>query len=113
MEHRMELPTERLKKFFNNVISDTSTENIIEQLEPLAEDEINSIRDFLQHIDMLTYDRMIVIDNELKKEFEEDRRGLGFASPDPRRKRFHVIAGNYVSEIPALKSQCVTRLSDW
>lgn len=68
----MGLPTERLKEFFNNVINDTSTENIIQQLEPLAEDEINSIRDFLQNIDMLTYDRMIVIDNELRKEFEED-----------------------------------------
>jgi len=72
MEHRMGLPTEKLKEFFINIISDTSTENIIEQLEPLAEDEINSIRDFLQQIDMLTYDRMTVIDNELKKQFEED-----------------------------------------
>lgn len=68
----MGLPTEKLKEFFINIISDTSTENIIEQLEPLAEDEINSIRDFLQQIDMLTYDRMTVIDNELKKQFEED-----------------------------------------
>tara|TARA_R100001440_G_scaffold19195_2_gene32428 strand:- start:7916 stop:8158 length:243 start_codon:yes stop_codon:yes gene_type:complete len=67
----MGLPTERLKEFFNNIISDTSAENIIQQLEPLAEDEINSIRDFLQQLDMLTYDRMIIIDKKLDEEFEQ------------------------------------------
>lgn len=72
----MGLPTERLKEFFNNIISDTSTENIIQQLEPLAEDEINSIRDFLQQLDMLTYDRMTIIDKQLDEEFEQSMEQL-------------------------------------
>ena len=68
----MTLPTNKLKKFFDKVIVDTSTENIIEQLEGLAEDEINSLRDFVQQIEILSYDRMTIIDKELKKQFEED-----------------------------------------
>lgn len=72
----MGLPTERLKEFFNNIISDTSAENIIQQLEPLAEDEINSIRDFLQQLDMLTYDRMIVVDKQLDEEFKQSMEQL-------------------------------------
>lgn len=72
----MGLPTERLKEFFNNIISDTSAENIVKQLEPLAEDEINSIRDFLQQLEMLTYDRMIVIDKQLDEEFQQSMEQL-------------------------------------
>jgi len=68
----MTLPTNKLKTFFDKVIVDTSTENIIEQLEGLAEDEINSLRDFVQQIEILSYDRMTIIDKELKKQFEED-----------------------------------------
>ena len=68
----MTLPTNKLKKFFDEVIVDTSTENIIEQLEGLAEDEINSLRNFVQQIEILSYDRMTIIDKELKKQFEED-----------------------------------------
>ena len=72
----MGFPTERLKQFFNNIIVDTSPENIIEQLEPLAEDEINSIRDFIQQVDMLTYDRMTVLDKRLNQEFEQSMEQL-------------------------------------
>ena len=72
----MTLPTEKLKQFFDKIIIDTSTENIIEQLEGLTEDEIYSLRNFIQQLEILSYDRITVIDKKLDEEFKQSMEQL-------------------------------------
>ena len=72
----MPLPTEKLKQFFDKIIIDTSTENIIEQLEGLTEDEIYSLRNFIQQLEILSYDRITVIDKKLDEEFKQSMEQL-------------------------------------
>ena len=68
----MKLPTDNLKNFMLKIIDDYSDENISSSLKLLAEDEINSVRNFLNAIDIHVSDRIQQIDNMLDRQLKKE-----------------------------------------
>jgi len=58
------LPTQNLLKFIDKMKDDYSDESITSALLSLTEDEINSLRNFVNAIDTHTYDRIMQIDED-------------------------------------------------
>jgi len=68
----MKLPTDNLKNFMLKIIDDYSDENISSSLKLLAEDEINSVRNFVNAIDIHVSDRIQQIDNMLDRQLKKE-----------------------------------------
>ena len=59
-----QLPTQNLLRFIDKMKDDYSDESITSELASLTEDEINSLRNFVNAIDTHTYDRIMQIDEQ-------------------------------------------------
>ncbi len=59
-----QLPTQNLLRFIDKMKDDYSDESITSALLSLTEDEINSLRNFVNAIDTHTYDRIMQIDED-------------------------------------------------
>lgn len=58
------LPTQNLLRFIDKMKDDYSDASITSALTSLTEDEIYSLRDFVNAIDTHTYDRIMEIDDQ-------------------------------------------------
>tara|TARA_A100001015_G_scaffold27249_1_gene30395 strand:- start:74 stop:313 length:240 start_codon:yes stop_codon:yes gene_type:complete len=59
-----QLPTQNLLRFIDKMKDDYSDASITSALSSLTEDEIYSLRNFVNAIDTHTYDRIMQIDDE-------------------------------------------------